>query len=98
MKSELSPWQAKCKNRTPLSLDFGFTIFWLSLSGCFSAFFGVFSGDFGFHYSHSHPDSQACPWECHSYRNSMGNVPWDATGINCYGMGMGQINMSHGQP
>jgi len=20
------------------------------------------------------------------------------TGINCYGMGMGQINMSHGQP
>jgi len=28
----------------------------------------------------------------------MGNVPWDRTGINCYGMGMGQINMSHGQP
>jgi len=23
---------------------------------------------------------------------------WDGTGINCYGMGMGQINMSHGQP
>jgi len=22
----------------------------------------------------------------------------DGTGINCYGMGMGQINMSHGQP
>jgi len=28
----------------------------------------------------------------------VGNVPWDGTGINCYGMGMGQINMSHGQP
>jgi len=28
----------------------------------------------------------------------MGNVPWDGTGINCYGMGRGQINMSHGQP
>jgi len=28
----------------------------------------------------------------------MGNVPWDGTGFNCYGMGMGQINMSHGQP
>jgi len=25
-------------------------------------------------------------------------IPWDWTGINCYGMGMGQINMSHGQP
>jgi len=23
---------------------------------------------------------------------------WDGTGINCYGMGMGQICMSHGQP
>ena len=22
--------------------------------------------------------------------------PWDGTRINCYGMGMGQINMSHG--
>ena len=32
------------------------------------------------------------------YGNPMGNVPWDGTGINCYGMGMGQINMSHGQP
>jgi len=30
--------------------------------------------------------------------NPMGNAPWDGTGINCYGMGMGQINMSHGQP
>ena len=29
---------------------------------------------------------------------SMGNVPWDVTGINCYGMGMGQINMCHGRP
>jgi len=28
---------------------------------------------------------------------SMGNVPWDGTVINCSGMGMGQINMSHGQ-
>jgi len=42
-------------------------------------------------------NSQACPCECHSYGNPMGNVPWDGTGINCYGMGMGQINMSHGQ-
>ena len=25
-------------------------------------------------------------------------IPWDGTGINCYGTGMGQINMSHGQP
>jgi len=25
-------------------------------------------------------------------------IPWDGTGINCYGMGMGQINMSHGRP
>jgi len=23
-------------------------------------------------------------------------IPWDGTGINCYGTG--QINMSHGQP
>jgi len=43
-------------------------------------------------------DLQACPWEWDSYGNPMGNVPWDETGINCYGMGMGQINMSHGQP
>jgi len=43
------------------------------------------------------PGSQACPWECHSYGNPVGNVPWDGTGINCYGMEMGQINMSHGQ-
>ena len=35
--------------------------------------------------------TQARPWECNSYGNPMGNVPWD-----CYGMG--QINMSHGQP
>jgi len=41
---------------------------------------------------------QACPWECYSYMHPMGNVSWDGTGINCYGMGMGQINMSHGQP
>jgi len=32
------------------------------------------------------------PWET---SHGMG---WDGTGINCYGMGMGQINMSHGQP
>jgi len=25
-------------------------------------------------------------------------IAWDGTEINCYGMGMGQINMSHGQP
>jgi len=24
-------------------------------------------------------------------------IPWDETGMNCYGMGMGQINMSYGQ-
>jgi len=33
-------------------------------------------------------------WEFHGKR-PMG---WDGTGINCYAMGMGQINMSHGQP
>jgi len=36
---------------------------------------------------------QACPWGCHSYGNPMGNVPWDGIGINCYGMGMGQIKV-----
>jgi len=40
---------------------------------------------------------QACPRECHSYGNPIGNVAWDGTGINCYGMGIGQINMSHGR-
>jgi len=25
-------------------------------------------------------------------------IPRDGTGINCYGMGMGQMNMSYGQP
>ena len=29
-------------------------------------------------------DAQACPWECHSWWNPMGNVPWD-------GMGQAQI-------
>jgi len=24
--------------------------------------------------------NQACPWECHSHGNPMGNVPWDGTG------------------
>jgi len=43
-------------------------------------------------------NTQAFPWECHSYGNPMGNVPCDGTDINCYGMGMGQIYMSHGQP
>jgi len=33
-------------------------------------------------------------WESH-WKRPMG---WDGTGINCYGMGMGQIIMSHGQP
>jgi len=33
-------------------------------------------------------------WESHGKR-PMG---WYGTGINCYGMGMGQINTSHGQP
>jgi len=33
-------------------------------------------------------------WESHGKRPML----WDGTGINCYGMGMGQINMSHGQP
>jgi len=27
-------------------------------------------------------DFQACPWKCHSYRNPMGNVPWDGTGCD----------------
>jgi len=30
---------------------------------------------------------QACPWEWDSYGNPMGNVPWDRTGITCYGNG-----------
>jgi len=34
----------------------------------------------------------------HVNGNPMGNVPWDGMGINCYGMGIGQINMSPGQP
>jgi len=33
-------------------------------------------------------------WESHGKRP----VGWDGTGMNCYGMGMGQINMSRGQP
>jgi len=33
-------------------------------------------------------------WESHR-KHAMG---WDGTGINFYGIGMGQINMSHGQP
>jgi len=33
-------------------------------------------------------------WESHGKR-PMG---WDGTVINCYGLGMGQINLSHGQP
>ena len=41
-------------------------------------------------------NGQACPWEWDSHGNPMGNVPWNGTGINCYRMGMGQINMSHG--
>jgi len=32
------------------------------------------------------------PWE---KSHGMG---WYGTGINCYGMGMGQIDFSHGQP
>ena len=32
------------------------------------------------------------PWESHGKRP----MEWDGTGINCYGMGMGQTNMSHG--
>jgi len=35
------PWQAKCEKRTPLNLYF-------SLSCCFFAFFGLFSGNLGF--------------------------------------------------
>jgi len=32
------------------------------------------------------------PWETpHGLR-------WDGTSIHCYGIGMGQINISHGQP
>jgi len=46
-------------------------------------------------------DCQACPWECHSHGNPVGNIPWAGTGINCSGMGMGHINMTDkytGQP
>jgi len=28
----------------------------------------------------SHGKPYACPWECHSYGNPIGNVPWDGTG------------------
>jgi len=28
----------------------------------------------------SHGQPYACPWECHSYGNPMGNVPWDEMG------------------
>jgi len=34
----------------------------------------------------------------YQYYNNVIGIPWDGTGINCYGMEMGQINMSHGQP
>jgi len=27
---------------------------------------------------------QACPWECHSYGNPMGNVPWDGMGQHTF--------------
>jgi len=33
-------------------------------------------------------------WESHGKRP----MRWDGTGINCYGMALGQIDMSHGQP
>ena len=33
-------------------------------------------------------------WKSHGKRP----MEWDGTGINCYGAGMGQINVSHGQP
>jgi len=46
-------------------------------------------------------NEQTCPsmgmgflWESNGKRP----MEWDGTGMNCYGMGMGQINMSHGQP
>jgi len=39
------------------------------------------------HYRHGRKrlsrDTQACPWECHSYGNPMGNVPWDGTAHIC---------------
>ena len=28
-------------------------------------------------------EMQACPWECRSYGNPMGNVPWDGTAHIC---------------
>jgi len=45
--------------------------------------------------------NQACPWECHSYVNPMGNVPWDGIAWYRHKMlwdGNGTDNMSHGQP
>jgi len=27
---------------------------------------------------------QACPWECHSYGNPMGNVPWGGMGQHTF--------------
>jgi len=35
---------------------------------------------------------QACPWECHSYANPMGNVPWDGTAHICISNGTQKYN------
>jgi len=52
---EPPPCQAKCKNRACpyLACISIFTILLVSVDCCFFAFFGLFSGDYGFLYSHS---------------------------------------------
>jgi len=50
------PAKLNVKIRPLPRLYFGIYILLVSVDCCFYAFFGVFSGDFGFLYSHSIPD------------------------------------------
>jgi len=57
-RSEMSPWQSKCENRTATLSDISvLVLLWFSVGCRFFAFFGLFSGDLGFYHSYSHPDS-----------------------------------------
>jgi len=58
-RGELTPWQAKCKSGLPLnscSISV-LAFFWFSVGCCFCVFFGLFSGDLRFQFSHPDPDS-----------------------------------------
>jgi len=47
-RGEIPPWQSKSENWTAILSDISVLIFvWFSV-GCFFAFFGLFSVDFGF--------------------------------------------------